>query len=125
MFKYSYICRMLQGYIKSWLMPVLRGGLFILFIGYYGSITLFWHTHHLPYGAITHSHPFSDPDHDHCSGEYQIIDALSAVFAEEAVLVAALVALFFPLFVFLIEDAFRIRRSNLMQVLYLRGPPSV
>ena len=116
---------MLLGYIRSRLMPVLRWLLFILFIGYYGSVSLFWHTHHLAYGVVTHSHPFSTPDHGHSSGEYQIIDALSAVFAEEAVLVATLVALFFPLLVFLIEDAFRIRRCNLRQVLYLRGPPTV
>ncbi len=56
--------------------------LILLFLGYYGSVTLFTHTHHTENGVtITHSHPFSSPsknsNHQHTKNEYILIQLLS------------------------------------------------
>jgi hypothetical protein len=62
--------------------------LLILFLGYYGSITMFYHAHLLVNGVIiTHSHPFkSDPNnkgpfqsHSHSSSAYNLIDQLNQI----------------------------------------------
>ena len=44
---------MKQGLVKiaKWLMVV-------LFMSYYFSTTLFYHTHHFQWGTVTHSHPY-------------------------------------------------------------------
>lgn len=99
--------------------------LFVLFIGYYSSITLFLHTHHLSYGVITHSHPFSDSNHEHSAGAYQIIDEISDFVSDGAVVGAALVALFFLLAELTFEKPTWIREQRLAQTLFLRGPPSL
>lgn len=57
--------------------------LLILFIGYYGSITLFPHIHTFQTGRIVHSHPFHpSPDgnpvnHTHSKAELLILQDLS------------------------------------------------
>lgn len=44
--------------MKHWLKKIMRYFLLLLFLGYYGSLTLFTHTH-IVYGVtIVHSHPF-------------------------------------------------------------------
>lgn len=53
-----------------------------LFIGYYGSCTLFYHTHHFAWGVVVHSHPYLPgsggmPDHPHTPSECQTIAQLS------------------------------------------------
>lgn len=57
--------------------------LLVLFIGYYGSITLFPHIHHIGTTTIVHSHPYggSDdcPNHSHTTGQYQTIQVLTAL----------------------------------------------
>jgi len=53
--------------------------LLFLFIGYYGSITLFWHTHYSGNETITHSHPFNNPNHAHTAAQYDLIKLLSTV----------------------------------------------
>ncbi|KKY62708.1 hypothetical protein [Tannerella forsythia] len=56
--------------------------LLILFIGYAGSTTLFYHTHRINGRWITHSHPYSDaPDtgnHTHTSAGFVTITSLNA-----------------------------------------------
>lgn len=62
--------------------------LLFLFLGYYSSIVLFYHSHLLFNGVvISHSHPFkSDPDnkspfqsHSHSSTAYNLIDQLNQI----------------------------------------------
>jgi hypothetical protein len=66
---------------------VLKWFLLILFLGYYGSIVLFTHTHLINGVTIVHSHPykpFSDdgsPSHNHSSNEIVVLQALSGFFS--------------------------------------------
>jgi hypothetical protein len=62
--------------------------LLVLFIGYYSSITMFYHAHILANGiVITHSHPFKSPvnnkspfqSHSHSSTAYNLIDQLNHI----------------------------------------------
>jgi len=66
--------------------PVIKriaGFLLVLFVGYVGSVTFFYHTHDINGAHITHSHPYSDiPDtgkHTHTSSEFTAIAALSVL----------------------------------------------
>lgn len=52
--------------------------LLFLFIGYYGSITLFWHTHRQGTEIILHSHPFNNQGHTHTAAQYNLIKILSS-----------------------------------------------
>jgi len=63
----------------------MRYFLLLLFLGYYGSITLFTHTHYIENGvSIVHSHPFSSGtaknlvNHQHTATGYVLIQLLSA-----------------------------------------------
>jgi len=54
----------------------------MLFLGYYISTTMFYHTHHFSWGTVTHSHPYlptnSDvPNHNHTPVQCQAIEILS------------------------------------------------
>jgi hypothetical protein len=57
--------------------------LLILFLAYYGSITLFNHTHIVNGVTIAHSHPFSSENgetpvkHHHTANEYILIQSIS------------------------------------------------
>lgn len=51
--------------------------LLFLFIGYYSSITLFWHAHRIGNEVITHSHPFNTADHSHTTAQFALIKMLS------------------------------------------------
>lgn len=57
---FSYLCRItrlngMQGYCRKTCAALLL----ILFAGYWGSVTLFPHAHHVDGFVIVHSHPFS------------------------------------------------------------------
>jgi hypothetical protein len=62
--------------------------LLLLFIGYYGCITLFYHSHLVNGHLITHSHPYkhSSPfeKHSHSGKAYLLIDQLNKINCEEA-----------------------------------------
>lgn len=65
--------------LKKQLIPTL---LLVLFLGYYGSVTLFYHIHIVGSQAITHSHPYmggasGNPHHTHSSAELSLIAQLS------------------------------------------------
>ncbi|HDR89380.1 MAG TPA: hypothetical protein ENN63_07110 [Bacteroidetes bacterium] len=66
--------------------------LLILFLGYYGSITLFIHTHTVNGITVTHSHPSipfsgkSKADHQHTRQEYEVIEQLSFFFSTTAII---------------------------------------
>ncbi len=62
----------------------MRYSLLMLFLGYYGSITLFPHAHHIENGVtIVHSHPFNSGsdknpvNHQHTPNGYILIQLLS------------------------------------------------
>ncbi|MDO4703747.1 hypothetical protein [Tannerella sp.] len=61
---------------------IIAGWLLILFIGYAGCTTLFYHTHRINGQWVTHSHPYSDtPDtgnHTHTSVGFATIASLTA-----------------------------------------------
>jgi len=66
--------------------------LLLLFVTYYSSITLFWHSHHLGNTTIVHSHPFNNTQHSHTAAQYDLIKGLSetAGFVDFAALIVAL-----------------------------------
>jgi hypothetical protein len=56
----------------------------ILFLGYYGSITLFYHSHIVLGDTIVHSHPYKTngnglPSHSHSEKGYITIQLLSVI----------------------------------------------
>lgn len=53
--------------------PILKYLLLILFLGYFGSITLFSHTHQIEGAVKAHSHPYKTANHQHSSGEFAVI----------------------------------------------------
>lgn len=69
--------------MKFWQKKIMRYFLLILFIGYYGNITLFTHTHIVNGVAIVHSHlyyPFSNDNsanHKHSTNGFVFIHLLS------------------------------------------------
>ena len=69
-------------YFKNQISVFFRFLLLILFIGYYSSITLFYHTHLVNGEIIVHSHPFSKTkqgpfqSHSHSSAAYVLIQHL-------------------------------------------------
>ncbi|MDD2437391.1 MAG: hypothetical protein PHG27_10735 [Massilibacteroides sp.] len=75
--------------VQNGLDKILKYSLLVLFIGYYGSITLFTHTHIVNGVVITHSHPYNFfkckkneqgeriPLHHHAENGYVLIHILS------------------------------------------------
>ena len=53
--------------------------LLLLFVSYYGGITLFRHAHQSGENTIVHSHPYSkNCEHSHSAAEFQFIQQISA-----------------------------------------------
>ena len=69
--------------LKLWRKKIMRYFLLLLFLGYYGSITLFNHTHIVNGVAIVHSHPYNPfsgkkpINHHHSTNEFIFIHFLS------------------------------------------------
>jgi hypothetical protein len=69
--------------LKHWVKKIMRFFLLILFLGYYGSITLFTHTHIINGITIVHSHPFNSGTkenpikHQHTANEFILIQFLA------------------------------------------------
>lgn len=53
--------------------------LLLLFVGYYGSITLFPHNHLINGKLVSHSHPFQSKPHSHTTGQIHLLDSLSNI----------------------------------------------
>jgi hypothetical protein len=57
--------------------------LLLLFVSYYSSITLFYHSHFVDGRQITHSHPYipasdnGSPSHQHTDNEFLLIQMLT------------------------------------------------
>ncbi len=104
-------------------MYAIRWLLLVLFIGYYGSITLFLHTHHLKNGIITHSHPFSNAKHEHSTTDYLIIDALSQLITDGSIGGISLIVLVLLIAELLLERTIGVEKKRLKLYNYHRGPP--
>lgn len=70
--------------LKRWANKIIRYFLLFLFLGYFGSITFFSHTHYVENGIIiVHSHPFSSGtdtnpvSHQHSANGFILIHFLS------------------------------------------------
>jgi len=63
--------------MKNKLRTILSQILLVLFVSYYGSITLFWHSHRLGNITIVHSHPFSNNQHSHSAAQIDLIKVLT------------------------------------------------
>jgi len=85
--------------LKYWIANSFRVLLLILFLGYYGSITLFTHCHIINGVTIIHSHPYrSDKGNDssglqHTGKELMVIRLLSQFFTTAVVISFATVIL--------------------------------
>lgn len=82
---FRYLCKDFIRDMSNWQKNIAKYLLPLLFIGYYGSISFFYHTHHIENGfIIVHSHPYipgangSDVGHSHSDAEYTIIQHLSS-----------------------------------------------
>lgn len=101
---------------------MLRVVLVSLFLGYYGSVTLFPHTHIVDGGVVTHSHPYvPSSSHTHTQAALQLISHLGWL----VFLVAS-----FTLFLFITQSSHRyfyghIQRCRFVRSGYcqLRAPP--
>jgi len=81
----TFVAKILRLNFKHCFNKIMRYFLLLLFLGYYGSITLFTHTHYIENGVIiVHSHPFSSGtaknplNHQHTAKAYVLIQLLSA-----------------------------------------------
>jgi hypothetical protein len=125
---FSCLCRItrlngMQGYCRKTCAALLL----ILFAGYWGSVTLFPHAHHVDGFVIVHSHPFSGAANgsaplNHTPQQFQLIAHLSLL-----VMVAA-VALSFAARLLGVRYVFRMMRPvgclrPAIRTCSLRAPP--
>lgn len=114
------------------ILSISRYLLLILFVGYYSSITMFFHTHVIDGHIITHSHPYRHlpvekspyPFHSHPSGVITLIQELhktSWLFSPNSIVFnQPLFYIYQPLCAF-VEAHFT---SKTLITHFLRGPPS-
>ena len=106
--------------------------LILLFIGYYGSITLFYHAHLVNNQIIVHSHPYKHhpldhtpfESHSHTASAYSLIKQLNEPGWENAPDIARVpepIAFFCSYFIDYIQ--LNINTNNCLPI-QLRAPPS-
>ncbi len=96
--------------------------LVVLFMGYYGSTTLFLHSHIIHGENVTHSHPFSNPCHGHSSNQVQQISELSTFHSLDEIALNILEALLSSIKVEY-RSFSEICRYNDVAIKQLRAPP--
>ncbi|MFA6326744.1 MAG: hypothetical protein WCX21_06290 [Bacteroidales bacterium] len=80
----------------------IAGILAVIFLTYYGSVTLFYHQHDLNGMMVSHSHPFHSSSHTHSAEAFDTIHHLSQfitvafVFAAYIPFIHKLAELLFP-----------------------------
>jgi hypothetical protein len=90
--------------IKYWVGKSLEFLLLLLFLGYYGSITLFPHSHIVNGVTIVHSHPYNpvkgsgSSNPEHTGKELMLIQLLSELFVTAVTISFATLILSFFLF---------------------------
>ena len=102
--------------IMKWLLP-------LLFIAYWGGITLFTHSHVVNGVIISHSHPFKG-EHEHSEVEVETIFFLSAFFSPSLTISYAAA----PVFLFLMNvlsvlSTEHVKCRNSYKTISLRAPP--
>lgn len=97
--------------------------LMVLFMGYYGSTTLFPHSHTIHGESITHSHPYSAPCHSHTTNQVQHISELSTFHSLDEITLNIIEALLSSIKVEY-RSFSEISRYNDVAVKQLRAPPS-
>jgi hypothetical protein len=81
--------------------------LIVLFMGYYISITMFYHTHYFPWGTVTHSHPYMPTNSETSSHTHTQSQCLAISSLANLLLVVAVFAFF-------------ICKPDLVQKIYIR-----
>jgi hypothetical protein len=115
--------------MKTSINNILKFALLLLFVVYYGSITLFMHSHTVNGITISHSHPYkpfsdqNDESHSHTPEGFLVIQLLSGFMAITAFLYIVL-AFFFPLVSTVLAKAYsRASSNNGICLAQLRAPP--
>ena len=126
-FSRLYLCRIKLDAMLGYCRKTCAALLLILFAGYWGSVTLFPHAHHVDGFVIVHSHPFSGAANgsaplNHTPQQFQLIAHLSLL-----VMVAA-VALSFAARLLGVRYVFRMMRPvgclrPAIRTCSLRAPP--
>jgi len=114
----------------KWKCVLIRYSFFLIFVGYYLSITFFTHSHVVLGITIVHSHPYKSGTtnhpikHQHTTDEFILIQLLSE-FLTTLVFFAILFNLFpFIIKSFLIKEKF-VLIYTILSSLRLRAPPSI
>ena len=100
--------------------------LLILFIGYYVSSTMFYHTHHFSWGTVTHSHPYVPSDCEVPSHTHTPSQCLAISFLTNLLLIASVFAVFICKTVIIQKIYIKIRRyKSIFKYVFspLRAPP--
>ena len=103
----------------------------VLFIGYSGSIMMFYHTHMVNGGMITHSHPFKLPvkngvveNHSHSSSQYILLQHFCETSLTDSIfefeVVPDQIYIFYSLSVALNSDPYTLNDTSTES---LRAPP--
>lgn len=85
--------------MKLWRKNIVKYLLLILFLGYWGSITLFQHAHIVDGVTIVHSHPYNPfskenpTNHHHSKNEFVLIYLLSHFITTVSFLAFSLIAI--------------------------------
>ena len=126
---FSYLCGSLipMKNFERTIRSILAGSLLVLFLGYVGCVTLFYHAHHINGQWIVHSHPYADsPDtgrHTHSSLQFSLISALSTI-----LMLAASFGFLFRLFAIRLASKAVVIINHIPDrrpsVLSLRAPPA-
>ena len=98
----------------------------ILFIGYYISITSFYHTHHFYWGTVIHSHPYLPSDNDTTNHSHTQAQCLAINFLSLLLLTLSVASVFICKTVVIKKIYFRTNSyKSLFQPLFspLRAPP--
>ena len=103
--------------------------LLLLFVGFYGSITLFPHIHHLGNECIVHSHPFKKDckgkpvSHSHTKDQFRIIHLLSNFISTVLIIKIAQKVIRSLINVFKIEQYRSFLKAKEFSIYQLRAPP--
>lgn len=100
----------------------------ILFLGYYGSITLFYHSHLVLGDTIVHSHPFKSdnngkPLHSHSGKEYITIQFLSCIILSSVLFYLTLLVFAPQISKSVLETRHGFSGNSYLHLYSLRAPP--
>jgi len=94
----------------------------LLYIGYYVSVSFFFHSHEYAWGTVTHSHPFPSSTNTHTTETLQLIDNLTNTFVM-GIAVAFILTVFSKLKAIVYNFYKRFSLNSLIGCSSLRAPP--